>query len=84
MRKFSRGRDSIFSETDNRLAYAGRVQGRKRGPKGPDTQTREMRRRRWLSIDTGVRRVWGRRRDNIIRIITQRDPRVQARRDRIR
>ena len=67
-------------EVANRIGYSVYVGGPRRGPTGL-RQTREMRRRSWTSIDTAVRRHWDRRaRPNIVRILTQRDPRLRRRR----
>ncbi len=84
MTKFVRGHRQFYSEVENRITYAGRVQGRRRGRKGPGTQTREMKRRGWLSIEAGVRRVWPQYRRTLIRILGQTDSRVRARRRRFR
>lgn len=79
MKQLARHGRTIFSETENRVTYAGRVQGLLKGPKGPNVQTREMKRRNWLSIEDGVRRVWPKHERVLIRILTQRDRRVRRR-----
>jgi hypothetical protein len=74
-----RGKTVTSIEVLNRVRYAVHVQGPRRGAKGR-RQTREMRRRGWPNITTESKRVWRRHRPGIVRIITQRDPRVRRRR----
>lgn len=68
----------MYAEATNNVPYVGPVQGRFK-PKEP-TQAREMQRRGWRGIDLAVAKLWPKHRHNLIRIITQKDPRVQERR----
>ena len=76
-----RSRQTTSIEVLNRVRYAVRVQGPRRGRKGR-RQTAAMRQRGWPDITTESKRVWRRHRPGIIRIITQRDPRVRRRQAR--
>jgi len=42
-------------------------------------QTAEMRRRRWKNITDASRKVWRKHRPDVVRIITQQDPRTHER-----
>ncbi len=77
-----RGRTITSIEVINRVRYAVHVQGPRRGAKGR-RQTADMRRRGWPNITTESKRVWRKHRVNIIRIITQRDPRVRPKRSSV-
>jgi hypothetical protein len=84
IRRRIRQRNRRGIEVANRIPYSTFVGGPRRGPTGL-RQTREMRRRRWTSIDTAVRRHWDRRtQPRIVRILTQRSPAVRRRRLRRR
>ena len=74
-----RGRNATSVEVANRVRYAVHVQGPSRGRKGR-RQTRVMKRKGWPNITAESKKVWRRHRPGIIRIITQRDPRVRGRR----
>jgi hypothetical protein len=74
-------RGALHYLTVNKVPYVGFVQGFRNGrPK----QTAVMRGRNWQQIDTASDRVWSKRghRRNIVRILTQRDPRLDRRRRR--
>lgn len=70
---------ALAYEVTNRVPYVGFVQGFRRGR---PRQTAVARSRNWQQIDTETQRVWHRRgyRRNIVRILTQRDPRLDRRR----
>lgn len=73
-----RARQTTSVEVLNRVSYAAHVQGPRKGRKGR-RQTAVMRRKGWPNITTESKRVWRKHRPGIVRIITQRDPRVRRR-----
>lgn len=83
MERFRRTANTLSVDVVNRVGYAGHVQGRKRGRKG-ERQTREMRRRGWPNIEDTTRNVWRIFRPRVIRILSQRDPRLRRRERRRR
>lgn len=76
-------RGQLHWVTFNLVEYVGFVQGFRRGR---PRQTRVMQQRGWQQVDTEAQRVWERRgyRRTVVRILTQRDPRLDRRRRRRR
>lgn len=75
-----RGADSIAGETRNNVRYAVYVGGPAQGPAPGTRQAAVMAEIGWPNITRESQQEWNRWRPRIIRVLTQRDPRITRRR----